>query len=103
MTTTNECGSTTIEQEIVVSTVGVEDIEGFIFNIFPNPATADITIHINTVQAELSVFDLQGKLVKKKTVINGEVISMVNVPNGTYLVQLTDGEKSGYSKLVLMK
>ena len=64
-------------------------------NVYPNP-TKDIlnfTYHID----EIKVYDILGKIVLNKS--NSEFINLENLPNGLYLVRISEEEKSKIFKI----
>ena len=80
-------------------------------NISPNPASAQVTLDIFTPQAGLAyiqVIGLTGQIVwsKRLNVESGlyqEVISLEDIPNGTYMVQTIIGQQQAVKKLVVAR
>jgi hypothetical protein len=68
------------------------------FSMYPNPTKGDLTIQWDGVdQATLTVFDIHGKIViSTQPVDNNMNISLNNVENGVYLVQV----ESNHAKMV---
>jgi hypothetical protein len=68
------------------------------FSMYPNPTKGDLTIQWDGVdQATLTVFDIHGKIViSTQPVDNNMNISLNNVENGVYLVQV----ESNHAKVV---
>lgn len=80
------------------------------WSIFPNPATTDCTLELNSEKAtgiSVSLYDIAGKQVWKTTEqINtgnySRKISLTNRPSGVYVVKLQiDGKQ--YSKKLVKK
>jgi len=76
--------------------------------IVPNPATDEITVHLNqeAIQAccvEVSLCNTAGKTVLNKTLSPGQdKVAVRDLPRGVYLVRVTDGARLiGSCKLVL--
>ena len=80
-------------------------------NIYPNPATNQTAVYFNVGEksnAEVIVFDIQGRLVKKLDFSNIEGEQKVNIDcnnlkNGTYYVQILVGDKKMTGKFVVVK
>jgi hypothetical protein len=51
----------------------------------------------------LTIFDLQGKLVVQKQVMNSETISIAHSNSGVYFVQIGEGNKSATYRLLKLK
>jgi uncharacterized delta-60 repeat protein len=68
-----------------VSTAGLTDFENNLFEIYPNPTNDQVHINFSGSDAELIVYDLQGKVVLKDRIQNQEIISLQNVERGVYL------------------
>lgn len=78
------------------------------FNIFPNPASSQVTIEVNDDRAssnQVKIFDLNGKLVFENHYNSGNVINVdVNgISNGVYLVQVYNETSVSFQKLVISK
>ncbi|MEO9531429.1 MAG: LamG-like jellyroll fold domain-containing protein [Crocinitomicaceae bacterium] len=86
-----------------VATICVSDLSKFEkienLTIFPNPVKT--TINIDEILNELPYFltDMSGKLV-----LNGKIaeskIDVEDIPNGTYILQINDGEEAYRVKLI---
>lgn len=58
--------------------------------IFPNPAADYFTVQGLEKESQLSVYDITGKEVVRKTVVPNEKISVSTLPKGNYLVKVND-------------
>jgi len=96
--------------------VGFEEPQSFVRNndelrIYPNPAQFQAHLSFeaeNQGIVDIEVFDLSGKLVMKQQnqVSKGLVtvnIHMDNLDNGSYIIQVIDGQKRYQSKMVISK
>jgi len=91
-----ESGTYTIN--ITESTVGLNENKTINWNIFPNPTTDNF--RINAVeQADLTIYDISGKLIKTIKNYNGEIIAINNLENGIYFVNFKDSTQ----KLIVKK
>lgn len=95
---TGSCVTTSIEQ------INLDQM----INIFPNPAnnqTAFVTISLpQETSINVELFDMQGKLVfNKYQVIKTGIIEIPanSLPNGTYMVKVSNGFSYGLRKLVV--
>ncbi len=72
-------------------------------SIYPNPVRSGGTITINTSNSQslqVAVFDVLGKQVISKTVLNS-TLNVSNLKSGIYLVQVTQGDSTSTKKLVI--
>ena len=68
------------------------DLEDII--IYPNPASNHFTIYNIPPSAQyITVYNVLGKTILKKTVTRTQETVIINVPNGIYFCELNDGEK----------
>ncbi len=79
------------------------------FQIYPNPASQEITVFFDAVQgqqAELSLFNLQGQPIKTESIkvsFNGknhQKLQLQQIPEGTYILRLKTGDFTFSDKLV---
>lgn len=86
---------------ITPSSVGFEEIEISESEIYPNPSNGKIEFGgIIKFPATISVFDLNGKVLYKKTIYSNK-IDLSHLSNGTYL--LIVDKKDSISKLIIKK
>ncbi len=82
---------------------GIEKTEAITFRMFPNPASSQLKIMKEQGEFNLSIFDMNGRLVLQKTLIeDSETIDIHNLMAGFYRVELND--KAGnntHKKLVV--
>jgi len=86
--------------------VGVSNLSELTFGVYPNPATSNIilTSKTNLENAQLLIFDLQGKMVNSSR-ISGTLaqVSVENLSTGLYNVVLVNGDSKSSSRLEIMK
>lgn len=92
------------------STMGVEDVVADQFAVYPNPSNGIFTIDFNakSSSAAYKVFNLEGKLIasSKINTMGGQVKQQVNLshlPNGTYVLQIENGQEVTSKKLIIRK
>jgi hypothetical protein len=86
--------------------VGVSNLSELTFGVYPNPATDNIilTSGIDLDNAQLLIFDLQGKIVSSSRISGTLVqISVENLATGLYNVMLVNGDSKSTSRLEIMR
>lgn len=63
LTVTDDCGTHTTTQTVVVSTIGLLDLEGDVFIAFPNPANEVLKIQSNKNITIVEMMDMAGRVV----------------------------------------
>ncbi|NNE25523.1 MAG: T9SS type A sorting domain-containing protein, partial [Saprospiraceae bacterium] len=108
-----ESGCSGVKETIIDASLGTssEDIalNGFNWNIYPNPAQDFITLTIesdNGFDAEVSMFSMEGKLLTTKGIqVNGKrelvVLNTSNLNEGMYVVQLNTGSQVFTKKVMI--
>src|SRR6056297_630975 len=102
-------GTVTVNQQNVVENVvmdvavGIEDLETAGIQIYPNPTTGTFYVtNDNKENMEILVKDLTGRTIINKTLSNDRnTINISDQSSGIYLIQLTRGNKTFNSKLIL--
>lgn len=62
-------------------------------NIYPNPTKNTVHINLkNSSQAEIDIYDLNGRLIKKQSIQNNDSINLSSFANGIYLFKITSKE-----------
>ena len=71
-------------------------------SILPNPTNGYITIRSEVLEIfnEVTILNTSGREIIKKDFTNGMVLDMSILPQGLYIVRLTDGKKVYYQKLI---
>lgn len=88
LTITNDCGQSTHNDNIVVSTVSVYDLE-YNIQVYPNPASETININAEIEMISYKLFDVQGKLILSGNINNHDTqIDINSIQKGTYLLQI---------------
>ncbi|MNU80153.1 hypothetical protein D3C71_697760 [compost metagenome] len=68
-----------------VSTAGLSNYKQALFEVYPNPTNNNVHINFSGPDAELTVYDLQGKVVLKDQIQNQGTVSLENFERGVYL------------------
>lgn len=74
-----------------------------LLQIYPNPASNNITINLPKKTSVLSIYNYAGQLVEQKTLGNNEQIIQLNVadfPSGIYLLQVQGKDAIHFKKIV---
>ncbi|PWI29286.1 hypothetical protein DI383_12670 [Flavobacteriaceae bacterium LYZ1037] len=83
-----------------LSTTEVKEPIGF--HMFPNPASDRLTISIDSQQADLEIYSINGQLLLSKPLTFGKNnIQLTSLSAGMYLVQITSENLSETKKLLL--
>jgi hypothetical protein len=72
-----------------VSSAGISEDKIINVLLYPNPTNNLITIQFEGHNAQLTVLDTQGKLIKQSSIVSGEQISLKDVQTGVYFFELT--------------
>ena len=83
-----------------VSTAGLADYKQTLFEVYPNPTNKQVTINFAGSVAELTVYDLQGKVVLKDSIQNHETISFENFERGVYLFNFKNAQGQSIQRVV---
>lgn len=66
----------------------------------PNPAKEVIKIQNISERAFVSIYNIQGKLILSKTVVNNEQINISNFSEGIYLIKISDSHNIWMDKMI---
>jgi len=84
---------------------GINDNKTLDFKISPNPFNETAIIELNDYrEIELSIFDIQGQLIKQKNYFNNQsiIINRDNLNSGVYFIKIrTDDNFAGIRKLII--
>jgi hypothetical protein len=83
-----------------VSTAGLADIGKNLFAIYPNPTNDQVHISFSGPDAELTVYDVQGKIVLKDRIQNQGIISLQNFERGVYLFDFSNSNGHSVQRVV---
>jgi len=106
ISTANGCTSSSNTVAVTVAgTSSINENEIHPFNIFPNPASASVSINNLTIGSTLQFTDMTGKTVLETTVSTEEMtIDLNGLMEGVYFVQILDNSSViGTKKLVISK
>ena len=80
------------------SSVGISnDFEKPVFNVYPNPSSGYFHIDHQYEKAQISIFDINGRVVlKQKQLLQNETIELYHLEKGIYFIELST--KLGLSK-----
>jgi len=92
-TGTNGSVAQGVQQPYEISTTAGIDIKtiNLELSVFPNPTQSEITLKVENVEGlTYQVFDMQGKLIDSKTVLNAEtILNFDNQESATYLIKVS--------------
>ena len=110
LTVTNECGSNTFSDTIVINTVGMEEeLLNQAVGIYPNPSNGTFNVDLNLAGAndfQISVLDLQGRelFATDQETVYGKTVKELTLENftaGLYFVKIEVNGHSVMKKLVI--
>ena len=83
--------------------VGVQQVEKNKLKIYPNPVTDNLRISIKNHVDNIQLSDLTGTVFKEYRQINSDdfIISMKDIPNGIYIIKITDNSKNQYHEKII--
>ena len=71
-------------------------------NVFPNPATDNVTIESDLDINSIEISDVNGRLIYN-TGLNGNSINLSGLQNGLYLIRITAADGSTFTKKIVKK
>jgi hypothetical protein len=80
----------------------INDLISQKFFVYPNPAKQFVTINSTVENAKLSIYDMKGQLVMEQNITAQTQVSVQQLANGLYTLQLTDlsnGQLLGTQKI----
>jgi len=83
--------------------VGINNMQGSIFSLYPNPATDRIILETSTeaIKGELVILNLEGqKLITRQLTAPKTQIEISNLPKGFYFVRLTNDKTVTVEKII---
>jgi hypothetical protein len=83
---------------------GLETSEQFSFEVFPNPASSEVVLNLNTSEtatATLNVFEVSGRLVMEKEFQNQATLNISELSPGIYYIKVWSQNNSDVKKLVI--
>ncbi len=86
---------------VTINNVSLNEFNLFNLNIYPNPTNNLVTISFDGTEAELIIYDAQGKLIQNRSTIHsGEQVSLANVQTGVYFFELSTSEGKTVKRVV---
>lgn len=96
----DSCFSDTIIQNINVTTVGINRLNTTNeTNIYPNPASAQLTVLSQFNIQKISIIDITGKTMKS-IIPATNIINVADLPNGIYFIKIIGKEKTITKKFI---
>ncbi len=94
LSATNNCGTTTDQHSINITSLGVKEITKNMFSVSPNPFKNSFVIDFNSAENHnIKVYDLSGKLIKEQTTKELKTsVDLSSIASGLYLLYI-DGNQ----------
>lgn len=84
--------------------LGVEDNAWADFQIYPNPAKEFVQVNTKVTMENISITDLNGRVIQKVAPLNNEVrISLSHLNSGIYLVNLESKEGNTFTQKIIVE
>ncbi len=81
--------------------VGMDDeLEQLLVEVYPNPTNNEVTIAFESNEAQVIIYDTQGKLIQSKTIHSGEQLSLKEVETGVYLFEVITEKGTAVKRVV---
>lgn len=96
-------GDACSEKIIECQLIGINEINENLVSVYPNPASDRVSVSV-PVSAEVSLFDIYGKVVKQSVIVepgSEYVIEISNFENGIYLLNIQNEATSITRKIVI--
>lgn len=96
-------------EEVLISTVGIVSLNTLAFDISPNPGDGLLTIKLADVGSviEIHVADMTGRTLYTTQLNNTpggqQQLDLRFLPDGNYFLRISDGEKWGVRKIVMVR
>ena len=72
------------------------------FKLYPNPANQELNILLNSIDNIISIYNLQGKIVKQIFVsANNCKLNITNLSSGMYVVEVKNNEGRKFKKFII--
>ncbi len=85
-----------------VPPVGIDEVEAADIVLFPNPATSNVTLRGVEAGSQISVVDMNGRMVRDFKAANDNVrIDVSNLAKGAYFVRVVNGNTNAIRKLIV--
>jgi len=106
----NECGNDTFSTEVTITITSIEDdLFAQQISLYPNPNQGTFQLFGSFPEAsrfELAIFDLRGQRVFSHKIASptqtlDQTISLEGVSKGIYFVQISNGTRTAYKKLIV--
>ena len=99
----NACSDTDNDGVIdIVQALSVADVRTDVnFNIYPNPTSNFLVIDGNSVKKDITIIDVSGKIVLRKTNFTDEKLNISALNEGVYFIQIVSNKISMSKKLII--
>lgn len=80
------------------SPLGLEESD--VFQVYPNPVELSFTVQSHIQEADISLYDLNGRNVRSKKMLNGKLeMEVTDLPKGIYIIHFLHASGSDNIKI----
>ena len=91
-----------VNTELECITLSVASVQSVSFNMYPNPTKTSLFVSSKTADAVLAIYNITGKVVLTKTLIQGENnINISSLATGIYLARFISNNQVDTKKLII--
>jgi hypothetical protein len=72
----------------------------FQFDLYPNPTNNEVTLTFDSNEAQVVIYDTQGKHIQTKSIHSGEQVSLKEVETGVYFFEVITEKGSAVKRVV---
>lgn len=94
------------EVPVTLISVGVNDMNSLVNNLYPNPSNGELTIKLanNIESATFELYDGSGRMIETRELYQLETNLELNVnKDGIYLIRITNGKNQYINKVIVIK
>lgn len=93
VTDANGCSATSAPINMQGGGVGISETGTLVYELYPNPATTELTIVVGENATEINLLNAMGQLLETRTIAGKTVWNIEQLTAGVYFLQTTDSQK----------
>jgi uncharacterized delta-60 repeat protein len=84
----------------VIQILSINESTSDLFETYPNPTNNEVTLTFDSNEAQVFIYDTQGKLIQTKSIHSGEQVSLKEVETGVYFFEVITEKGSAVKRVV---